>query len=346
MAIVATIALRDSSASLADDLALAAATVRMLRPDDVYLALPWTRSEVIEACVDDVPAHSGGNPPRRRGSPRPLQGCAPREVRADCGARPDPSAVDAAAARRKARFRRRRRRARPRPARAAVRPRRGRHPSRRAGAGSVPPDPLRLQPGAVPHLQVPHHANAGRRRARSKRRRATIPASLASARCSGASASTSCRNCSMCSPATCRSSGRDRRRSPTTSATSSASPATRAATTSSPASPAGRKLMAFAAKSATTRTCRAHRSRSLLRRQLVALARPEDRAGDSAVRRRPQERLLRRAARARRAHLRRGAARVGDRLQHHAREAGARGVVRRRPRRAPASPGVASTAAA
>ena len=44
MAIVATIALRDSSASLADDLALAAATVRMLRPDDVYLALPWTRS--------------------------------------------------------------------------------------------------------------------------------------------------------------------------------------------------------------------------------------------------------------------------------------------------------------
>jgi hypothetical protein len=47
--IAATIALRDSPASLADDLALAAATVRMLRPDDVYLVVPWARSELIEA---------------------------------------------------------------------------------------------------------------------------------------------------------------------------------------------------------------------------------------------------------------------------------------------------------
>ena len=50
--IAATIALRDSSACLADDLALAAATVRMLRPDDVYLVVPWTRADVVEACVD------------------------------------------------------------------------------------------------------------------------------------------------------------------------------------------------------------------------------------------------------------------------------------------------------
>jgi Undecaprenyl-phosphate glucose phosphotransferase len=50
--IAATIALRDSPASLADDLALAAATVRMLRPDDVYLVVPWTRPDVVEACVD------------------------------------------------------------------------------------------------------------------------------------------------------------------------------------------------------------------------------------------------------------------------------------------------------
>jgi Undecaprenyl-phosphate glucose phosphotransferase len=50
--IAATIALRDSPASLADDLALAAATVRMLRPDDVYLVVPWARSELIEACFD------------------------------------------------------------------------------------------------------------------------------------------------------------------------------------------------------------------------------------------------------------------------------------------------------
>ncbi len=50
--IAATIALRDSPASLADDLALAAATVRMLRPDDVYIVAPWTRADVIDACVD------------------------------------------------------------------------------------------------------------------------------------------------------------------------------------------------------------------------------------------------------------------------------------------------------
>jgi len=50
--IAATIALRDSPASLADDLALAAATVRMLRPDDVYLVLPWARAELVEACID------------------------------------------------------------------------------------------------------------------------------------------------------------------------------------------------------------------------------------------------------------------------------------------------------
>ena len=65
MHIAATIALRDNSASLADDLALAAATVRMLRPEDVYLAIPWTRADVIEAAVDTflrTPAeiHLGG----------------------------------------------------------------------------------------------------------------------------------------------------------------------------------------------------------------------------------------------------------------------------------------------
>jgi Undecaprenyl-phosphate glucose phosphotransferase len=50
--IVATVALRDSPASLADDLALAAATVRMLRPDDVYIVAPWARAELVEACID------------------------------------------------------------------------------------------------------------------------------------------------------------------------------------------------------------------------------------------------------------------------------------------------------
>jgi Undecaprenyl-phosphate glucose phosphotransferase len=52
MEIAAMIALRDNQAYLADDLALAAAAVRMLRPDDIYVAIPWSRIEVIEASVD------------------------------------------------------------------------------------------------------------------------------------------------------------------------------------------------------------------------------------------------------------------------------------------------------
>ena len=49
--VVNLIALRDNQAYLADDLALAAATVRMHRADDVCLAIPWGRHEVIDACT-------------------------------------------------------------------------------------------------------------------------------------------------------------------------------------------------------------------------------------------------------------------------------------------------------
>ena len=52
MEIAAMIALRDNQAYLADDLALAAAAVRMLRPDDIHISIPWSRAHVIEACVD------------------------------------------------------------------------------------------------------------------------------------------------------------------------------------------------------------------------------------------------------------------------------------------------------
>ena len=45
------IALRDHQAYLADDLALAAAAVRMHRADDVCLAIPWSRQEVIDSCT-------------------------------------------------------------------------------------------------------------------------------------------------------------------------------------------------------------------------------------------------------------------------------------------------------
>jgi Undecaprenyl-phosphate glucose phosphotransferase len=65
--IAATIVLRDNPASLADDLALAGATVRMLRPDDVYIVVPWARAELIEACIDaflrtPTEIHLGGEP--------------------------------------------------------------------------------------------------------------------------------------------------------------------------------------------------------------------------------------------------------------------------------------------
>jgi len=49
--VVTMIALRDHQAYLADDLALAAAAVRMHRADDVCLAIPWSRQDVIESCT-------------------------------------------------------------------------------------------------------------------------------------------------------------------------------------------------------------------------------------------------------------------------------------------------------
>ncbi len=51
MRIVAAIALRDSKETLKDDLILAAAAARMLRPDDIFILAPWSRSDVIESCV-------------------------------------------------------------------------------------------------------------------------------------------------------------------------------------------------------------------------------------------------------------------------------------------------------
>lgn len=52
MEIVCAAMLREEEAHLGDDLALAAATVRMLRPDDIFIAVPWSQTRTIEACVD------------------------------------------------------------------------------------------------------------------------------------------------------------------------------------------------------------------------------------------------------------------------------------------------------
>ncbi len=51
MRIVAAAVLR-SEESLEEDLALAAASARMLRPDDVFILEPWSQKETIDACVN------------------------------------------------------------------------------------------------------------------------------------------------------------------------------------------------------------------------------------------------------------------------------------------------------
>lgn len=43
---------RGGGGRLAEDIALAVSTVRFLRPDDVFLLLPWSSAAVIERCVD------------------------------------------------------------------------------------------------------------------------------------------------------------------------------------------------------------------------------------------------------------------------------------------------------
>ncbi|WP_051133947.1 undecaprenyl-phosphate glucose phosphotransferase [Methylocystis sp. ATCC 49242] len=51
MHVVAAVVLRETESTLDDDLALAAASARMLRPDDVFILAPWSRTDVIDACV-------------------------------------------------------------------------------------------------------------------------------------------------------------------------------------------------------------------------------------------------------------------------------------------------------
>jgi Undecaprenyl-phosphate glucose phosphotransferase len=51
MNVVGAIGLRDAAESIDDDLALAAATARMLLPDDVFILVPWSQTDVIDSCV-------------------------------------------------------------------------------------------------------------------------------------------------------------------------------------------------------------------------------------------------------------------------------------------------------
>jgi Undecaprenyl-phosphate glucose phosphotransferase len=51
MRIVAAVVLRGDG-TLKDDLTLAAASARILRPDDVFILAPWSQKETIDACVN------------------------------------------------------------------------------------------------------------------------------------------------------------------------------------------------------------------------------------------------------------------------------------------------------
>jgi Undecaprenyl-phosphate glucose phosphotransferase len=50
--IVAAVVLRQGRENLRDDLALAGASARMLRPDDVFILVPWSQQEIIDAAVE------------------------------------------------------------------------------------------------------------------------------------------------------------------------------------------------------------------------------------------------------------------------------------------------------
>jgi Undecaprenyl-phosphate glucose phosphotransferase len=67
MNVVAAIVLREGGDTLDDDLTLAAAAARMLRPDDIFILAPWSQTDVIDACVTAfmrVPARINLGPER------------------------------------------------------------------------------------------------------------------------------------------------------------------------------------------------------------------------------------------------------------------------------------------
>jgi len=51
MNVVASVVLRGGEDTLEDDLTLAVASARMLRPDDIFILAPWSRTDVIDDCV-------------------------------------------------------------------------------------------------------------------------------------------------------------------------------------------------------------------------------------------------------------------------------------------------------
>jgi Undecaprenyl-phosphate glucose phosphotransferase len=63
-------ALREAESFFSEDLALAVAAIRLHRADDVFVALPWSRPELIESCLSaltklPIEVHLGLGPPLR-----------------------------------------------------------------------------------------------------------------------------------------------------------------------------------------------------------------------------------------------------------------------------------------
>ena len=50
--VAGALALREPAGNLREDLALAAAAIRISQPDDILIAIPWRRADVIESCFD------------------------------------------------------------------------------------------------------------------------------------------------------------------------------------------------------------------------------------------------------------------------------------------------------
>ena len=163
-------------AALDRDLAEAAASVRSLEPDAIYLLLPWSATEIIDRCAKTflalpVEIHLGPEQILHKFDEVELAKVGPlaslqltrmplsraEVVQKRCLR----SCLRVAGADR---------------AHPAARRRRDPHQARQPGSDLLRAAPLRLQSAAVPHHQIPHHAGVGRRRRSCRRPRATIRA--------------------------------------------------------------------------------------------------------------------------------------------------------------------------
>ncbi len=190
---VCTFALREAEAFFADDLSLAVAAIRLHRPDDVFVALPWSRSDLIDSCLAalmelPVEVHLGlGGSLRLQTAEIAHVGAVsgltvtrpPLGVLQQIEKRTFDILVSVAALVLLS----------PVLAMVVVA-----DPSRQPWAGAVPAKALWRQPGAVPHLSSSARCGRWTMARSSNKPRAPTRASPGSARICAASRSTSCRS--------------------------------------------------------------------------------------------------------------------------------------------------------